>query len=151
ARHGSRIWAGDLQGGAAPARRHRQQRLPSDGRPRARRRRPSGAERHPLGDRAADGRAVSSDGMSSGAYASNLPPSEPARMTRPKSVLITGATANLETKLRRHFAEAGRYELRLLCKNPEQDPAVVTADLSLYDEGWARQFADVYAVIHLAG
>jgi len=71
-------------------------------------------------------------------------------MTRSKRVLITGATGNLGTKLRRHFTESG-HELRLLCENPGRDPAVVTADLSLYDEGWARQFADVDAVIHLAG
>jgi NAD+ dependent glucose-6-phosphate dehydrogenase len=71
-------------------------------------------------------------------------------MTKPKSILITGATGNLGGKLRRHFS-AGGHDLRLLCNNPMADPAVTTADLSLYDEGWARHFAEVDAVIHLAG
>jgi NAD+ dependent glucose-6-phosphate dehydrogenase len=72
-------------------------------------------------------------------------------MTRPKSILITGATGNLGSKLRRHFTAGVGYELRLLCNNPLGDPTVTTADLSLYDDRWAQHFAEVDAVIHLAG
>jgi len=68
-----------------------------------------------------------------------------------KSILITGATGNLGSKLRSHFSRSGAYDLRLLCRNPDRDPGVTTADLGSYDEAWARQFADVDAVIHLAG
>ena len=67
-----------------------------------------------------------------------------------KTVLITGATGSIGTKLREHFT--GRdVQLRLLCLNPNKDPRVMTADLSRYEETWAREFADVDAVIHLAG
>lgn len=72
-------------------------------------------------------------------------------MTRSTTILITGATGNIGSKLRRHFAEAGGYELRLLCNNPGQDPTVTTADLSIYDERWAQLFAGIDVVIHLAG
>jgi NAD+ dependent glucose-6-phosphate dehydrogenase len=67
-----------------------------------------------------------------------------------KTVLITGATGSIGAKLRKHFADSDIC-LRLLCLNPRQDPAVVTADLSAYDETWARLFEDVDVVIHLAG
>ncbi len=66
------------------------------------------------------------------------------------TVLITGATGSIGMKLRRHFADHD-IRLRLLCLNPRNDPQVTTADLSVYDEAWARQFEDVDAVIHLAG
>ena len=67
-----------------------------------------------------------------------------------KTVLITGATGSIGTKLREHFA-ARDFRLRLLCLNPQGDPDVVTADLSRYDETWARHFEGADAVIHLAG
>src|ERR1700722_5469 len=67
-----------------------------------------------------------------------------------KTVLITGATGSIGTKLRAHFA-ARDIHLRLLCLNPKNDPDVTTADLSIYDETWARQFENADAVIHLAG
>jgi hypothetical protein len=66
------------------------------------------------------------------------------------TVLITGATGSIGNKLRRHFAERD-VRLRLLCLNPGKDPQVTTADLSIYDEAWARQFEAVDTVIHLAG
>lgn len=69
-------------------------------------------------------------------------------MTR--TVLITGATGSIGTKLRRYFAQQGT-PLRLLCLNPRQDPSVVTADLSVYDGIWSRQFKDIDVMIHLAG
>ena len=67
-----------------------------------------------------------------------------------KIVLITGATGSIGSKLRGHFA-ARDIRLRLLCLNPKGDPDVITADLSAYDEAWARQFESVDVVIHLAG
>lgn len=66
------------------------------------------------------------------------------------TVLITGATGSIGTKLRRHLEDRG-VRLRLLCLNPRNEPQVVTADLSRYDEAWARHFAGADAVIHLAG
>lgn len=66
------------------------------------------------------------------------------------TILITGATGSIGSKLRAHFAARG-VRLRLLCLNPRNDPQAVTVDLSLYDEAWARQFEGVDAVIHLAG
>jgi nucleoside-diphosphate-sugar epimerase len=66
------------------------------------------------------------------------------------TVLITGATGSIGSKLRRHFADRD-IRLRLLCLNPRNDSQVTTADLSVYDDAWARQFDAVDAVIHLAG
>jgi NAD+ dependent glucose-6-phosphate dehydrogenase len=67
-----------------------------------------------------------------------------------KTVVITGATGSIGSKLRAHFTSLG-WTLRLLCLNPHKDPGVQTADLSVYDEAWARTFAGADAVIHLAG
>jgi NAD(P)-dependent dehydrogenase (short-subunit alcohol dehydrogenase family) len=67
-----------------------------------------------------------------------------------KTVLITGATGSIGTKLRDHFSSRGA-RLRLLCLNPKNDPDVITADLSHFDDTWAREFENVDAVIHLAG
>jgi uronate dehydrogenase len=63
-------------------------------------------------------------------------------------VLITGAAGNLGGKLRRHLE--GRYPLRLLDRDPRGDPAVVAADLSAWDPGWADLFRGVGVVFHLA-
>ncbi len=68
-----------------------------------------------------------------------------------RTVLITGATGSIGGKLRRHFGQGGGYDLRLLCLNPLGDPAVVTADLSQWEDGWAGSFAGADTVIHLAG
>jgi NAD+ dependent glucose-6-phosphate dehydrogenase len=65
-------------------------------------------------------------------------------------VLVTGATGNIGRKLRAHLEKAGKYCLTLLCLNPQNDPAVITADLADYDESWARHFAGVDTVIHVA-
>jgi NAD+ dependent glucose-6-phosphate dehydrogenase len=67
-----------------------------------------------------------------------------------KTVLITGATGNIGRKLRAHLGATGKYALRLLCLNPGADPEVQTADLTAYDEAWARQFAGVDTVLHVA-
>lgn len=71
-------------------------------------------------------------------------------MTEPTTVLITGATGNIGRKLRAHLEAAGGYRLRLLCLNPAGDAAVVTADLSRYDEAWAGHFRGVDTVLHIA-
>jgi NAD+ dependent glucose-6-phosphate dehydrogenase len=67
-----------------------------------------------------------------------------------KTVLITGATGSIGTKLRHYFADRD-VQLRLVCLNPRHDSKVMTADLSHYDDLWAREFANLDAVIHLAG
>lgn len=63
---------------------------------------------------------------------------------------ITGATGSIGKKVRKHFAEL-EFEMRLLCLNAPNDPQVLTADLSVYEESWASQLAGLDAVIHLAG
>jgi len=70
-------------------------------------------------------------------------------MTR--TVLITGATGSIGTKLRKHIESLAIYDLRLLCLNRAADPRVFTADLSEYDKDWARHFEGVDTAIHLAG
>lgn len=65
-----------------------------------------------------------------------------------QQVLITGATGNLGSKLRRHLE--GHYALRLLDIDPRGDKAVLQADLRCWDRGWVDQFAGVDVVVHLA-
>jgi uronate dehydrogenase len=67
---------------------------------------------------------------------------------RTRTVLITGAAGNLGSKLRRHLQ--GRYELRLLDKDPRNDDAIVQTDLSQWDKRWVDLFQGVTAVVHLA-
>jgi NAD+ dependent glucose-6-phosphate dehydrogenase len=67
-----------------------------------------------------------------------------------KDILITGATGNIGRKLRTHLEGSGKYRLRLLCLNPQQDPSVQTADLSVYDDAWADTFNGVDSVLHVA-
>jgi NAD+ dependent glucose-6-phosphate dehydrogenase len=66
------------------------------------------------------------------------------------TVLITGATGNIGAKLRRHFETLG-WTLRLLDVDARGDAAITAADLSVWDDRWVDQFADVDAVVHLAG
>ena len=65
-------------------------------------------------------------------------------------ILITGATGNIGVKLRRHFVAKGA-DLRLLCLNPADEAAVVTADLAHWHNDWAGCFAGVDSVVHMAG
>jgi nucleoside-diphosphate-sugar epimerase len=67
-----------------------------------------------------------------------------------KTVLITGATGNIGRKLWAHLGATGRHELRLLCLNPQGDPAVQTADLAVWDERWVEAFRGVDTVLHIA-
>jgi uronate dehydrogenase len=69
-------------------------------------------------------------------------------MSEVKTVLITGAAGNLGAKLRRHLE--GRYDLRLLDIAPAGDTAIIPADLSRWDPGWADRFRGVDVVVHLA-
>jgi uronate dehydrogenase len=67
---------------------------------------------------------------------------------KPSTVLITGAAGNLGGKLRRHLE--GRYDLRLLDRDPRGDATIEAADLSRWDDVWTRRFEGVDAVVHLA-
>lgn len=71
-------------------------------------------------------------------------------MPRNKVVLITGANGNLGRKLRAHLEAQGGYDLRLLDRDAAGAPGVVAADLSVYNEAWARHFEGADAVLHLA-
>ena len=66
------------------------------------------------------------------------------------SVLITGATGNLGQRVRRHLAAASTRDLRLLCLNPSNDPAVITVDLSRPEDEWGHLFDGVDVVLHFA-
>jgi len=65
-----------------------------------------------------------------------------------KTVVITGATGNLGAKLRHHLE--GRYELRLLDRDPRGDSTVMATDLAVWDSAWVNRFRGAEAVIHLA-
>lgn len=65
-------------------------------------------------------------------------------------VLITGATGNIGTKLREYLQERGGYALTLLCLNPKNDPQVIKADLSRWEDGWESHFAGIDTVLHVA-
>jgi nucleoside-diphosphate-sugar epimerase len=65
-----------------------------------------------------------------------------------KTVLITGASGNLGSKLRRHLQ--GHYALRLVDRRPKGKLPVVVADLSTWDEAWAGLFWGADVVVHLA-
>jgi NAD+ dependent glucose-6-phosphate dehydrogenase len=66
-----------------------------------------------------------------------------------RKVLITGAAGNIGGKLAAHFKETGTYDLVLL--DQHAGGGIVAADFGVYDEAWARHFAGVDTVIHLAG
>jgi uronate dehydrogenase len=69
-------------------------------------------------------------------------------MTEAPTVLITGASGNLGTKLRHHLE--GKFPLRLIDRDRRGDPSIVEADLSSRDPHWLSQFEDVGVVVHLA-
>ena len=72
-------------------------------------------------------------------------------MTVRKTVLITGASGSMGGKARRYLEALGRYDLRLFTyRNPHDDPALVQADLSVWDDSWVRQFEGVDVVLHMA-
>jgi NAD+ dependent glucose-6-phosphate dehydrogenase len=65
-------------------------------------------------------------------------------------VLITGAAGNIGSKLRPYLSGLG-WTLRLLDVDAHGDAAIQPADLAEWNDAWLAQFADVDAVIHLAG
>ncbi len=65
-------------------------------------------------------------------------------------VLITGATGALGCRLRSHLQGLG-WTLTLIDRDARGDAAVRTADLAVFDDGWAGCFAGVDTVLHLAG
>lgn len=67
-----------------------------------------------------------------------------------RTILITGASGNIAMKLR--DAWEGIYDLILIdsMADPE-DPDVIQADLSVWDQEWVDLFAEVDTVVHLAG
>ena len=66
-----------------------------------------------------------------------------------QTVLITGAAGNIGGKLTAHFKATGAYDLRLLDRRAEGD--IAAADFGDYDASWAKRFAGVDTVFHLAG
>jgi len=69
----------------------------------------------------------------------------------PRRVLITGAAGNIGAKIQRYLTAHGGFDLTLIDKDPKGNSAIITADLSLYDQSWVRHFQGVDAVVHLAG
>jgi len=67
-----------------------------------------------------------------------------------KTILITGGAGNIGRKLRDHFAARGDRVIALDV-DARGDPAVLTADLATWDDGWVRHFEGVDCVFHLAG
>lgn len=68
----------------------------------------------------------------------------------PRTILITGASGNIGSKLRE--AWEGIYDLILIdTEGDPDDPDIIEADLSVWDQEWVDLFAEVDTVIHLAG
>ena len=65
-------------------------------------------------------------------------------------VLITGAAGALGSRLRRHMQGLG-WVLTLIDRDSSGEGAIATADLGVFHEEWARRFAGVDTVLHLAG
>lgn len=68
-------------------------------------------------------------------------------MTR--TILITGAAGNIGAKVAAHFRETTDHQLRLLDRRAGED--ILAADFGIWDAAWAKHFAGVDTVIHLAG
>lgn len=66
-----------------------------------------------------------------------------------RTVLITGAGGNLRRKLCAYCEELG-WSLRLLDVERRDEPNIIAADLSVWDDSWSSAFAGVDAVVHLA-
>ncbi|MEO7224111.1 MAG: SDR family oxidoreductase [Devosia sp.] len=64
-------------------------------------------------------------------------------------ILITGAAGNIGAKITAHFRGTTDHALRLLDKTPGD--GIFAADFGIWDEAWAKHFAGVDTVIHLAG
>jgi len=67
----------------------------------------------------------------------------------PRSVLITGASGNIGSKLRAAWKE--KYDLVLIDRAAEPDDSeVIVADLAEFDDEWIGEFHGVDTVVHLA-
>jgi uronate dehydrogenase len=65
-----------------------------------------------------------------------------------RKIVITGAAGNIGTKLRKAFMD--KYDLILIDKKRIDAANAICADLSSYDENWAKHFKNGSTVIHLA-
>jgi NAD+ dependent glucose-6-phosphate dehydrogenase len=65
-------------------------------------------------------------------------------------VIVTGSTGNLGSKAVAALRRQEGWEVVRLGRNSAGEPDVILADLERYDAGWARHFAGVEAVLHLA-
>ena len=64
-------------------------------------------------------------------------------------ILVTGAAGNIGAKTTAHLRQTSNHTLRLLDR--AGGDGIVAADFGVWDEAWARHFAGVDIVIHLAG
>jgi uronate dehydrogenase len=69
-------------------------------------------------------------------------------MSKQITVLITGATGNVGSKLRNHLGD--RYALKLIDRDSCGDPDITEMDLSNWDDRIVQLFSDVDVVVHLA-
>src|SRR5215467_891945 len=71
-------------------------------------------------------------------------------MTAVKRILVTGSTGNLGAKAVAALKTLPNVQVVGIGRNSTEDPNVISADLERYDPAWARHFAGVDAVLHLA-
>jgi NAD+ dependent glucose-6-phosphate dehydrogenase len=67
-----------------------------------------------------------------------------------KRVLVTGSTGNLGRKAVLRLTEVEDLQVTQISRNSGGDPNVIVANLETYDESWAKTFAGIDAVVHLA-
>ena len=67
-----------------------------------------------------------------------------------KRVLITGSTGNLGAKAVSCLARVPELEIICIGRNTGASASVITADLGIYDQQWARHFEGIDVVLHLA-
>lgn len=70
------------------------------------------------------------------------------RLSPTARILITGASGNLGTRLRRHWE--AKHRLVAVDVDPRSDAAIQQADLSKWDNVWPRWFTGIDTVVHLA-
>jgi NAD+ dependent glucose-6-phosphate dehydrogenase len=67
-----------------------------------------------------------------------------------RRILITGSTGNLGAKAVACLERESDVDIVRMGRNSSGDPGVITARLETYETAWARHFAGVDAVLHLA-
>lgn len=67
-----------------------------------------------------------------------------------RRVLLTGSTGNLGHKATSALRATDGVEVTRIGRNGGSDPEVITANLELFDSGWARHFNGIDTVLHLA-